>query len=63
VLVARHDTIPLSKGYRLANRAYHGRNSPLTTYDVSGVQSSLPFFGVLWLEEHGKLADHASICR
>jgi YVTN family beta-propeller protein len=63
VLVARHGTILLSKGYGMADRAHKVPNSPNTPYQVNGVSTSLAFLGALLLEQQGKLVDAAQICR
>lgn len=63
IVVARRGTILLSKGYGQADRARRLPNTPLTRFPIGGVTSSFSLLGTLWLEEHGKLADGASICR
>jgi CubicO group peptidase (beta-lactamase class C family) len=63
VLVARHDTILLSKGFGLADQAHNLSNTPLTRFPIGGVTSSFSLLGTLWLEEHGKIMDSAPICR
>jgi CubicO group peptidase (beta-lactamase class C family) len=53
----------LSKGYGLADREHKLPNTPSTRYPVNGVSFSFSILGALWLEQHAKLADQASICR
>jgi CubicO group peptidase (beta-lactamase class C family) len=62
VLVAQRGTIILEKGYGLANREKDVPNTANTPYVVGGISASFSGVGALWLEEHGKLADQASIC-
>jgi CubicO group peptidase (beta-lactamase class C family) len=63
VVVARKGTVLLRQGYGWADDAHKVPNSPTTRFGVGGVQGSFSMLGSLWLEDHGKLADDALICR
>ncbi len=62
VLVARKETVLLSKAYGLADREHRVPNTPDTTYSVS-INAPTAILGILILEEQGKLADSTPICR
>lgn len=63
VLVARGDTVLLSKGYGVADEASGAPNTATTRFRIGSITKQFTAMAILILQEQGKLRVEDSICR
>jgi CubicO group peptidase (beta-lactamase class C family) len=62
VLVARHGTVVLSKGYSFADWRHHVRNTPTTQFHIQSLTKQFTAMAILILQERGKLSVREHMC-
>jgi CubicO group peptidase (beta-lactamase class C family) len=62
ILVAKDDTIVISKGYGLADREAKTANTPKTRFRLASITKSFTAIGILQLQQQGKLRVEDPIC-
>jgi CubicO group peptidase (beta-lactamase class C family) len=63
VLIARGDKVLLRKGYGMANYELSVANTPETVYRIGSITKMFTAFGVLQLEEKGKLSVNDTVVK